>query len=99
MSKNNFCLTVQAEQDIKDIWLYIAKNNPKAAEKIANLFEQAFFKLAANPDIGSKREDLTDKPVRFWLVYNYYIIYNPKTKPLQILRVISSYRDIKNNYL
>ncbi|WP_375332978.1 type II toxin-antitoxin system RelE/ParE family toxin [Candidatus Tisiphia endosymbiont of Psammoecus bipunctatus] len=35
MSKNNFCLTVQAEQDIKDIWLYIAKNNPKAAEKIA----------------------------------------------------------------
>jgi plasmid stabilization system protein ParE len=98
MNSNSFSLTVQAEQDIKDIWLYIAQDNLKAAEKTVDLFEQAFLKLVANPDIGSKRQDLTDKPVRFWLVYSYYIIYNPKTNPLQILRVISSYRDIKNNY-
>ncbi|HJD57632.1 type II toxin-antitoxin system RelE/ParE family toxin [Candidatus Tisiphia endosymbiont of Ptychoptera albimana] len=98
MSNNSFCLTTAAEQDIKDIFLYIAQGSPKAADKIVNLFEQAFLKLVTNPNIGSKREDLTDKPVRFWLIYSYYIIYNPETKPLQILRIISSYRDIKNTY-
>ncbi|GAA5251944.1 hypothetical protein KNCP2_02320 [Candidatus Rickettsia kedanie] len=58
--------------------------------------EQAFDKLANNPNMGSKREDLTNKPLRFWIVYNYYIIYAPNTSPLQILRIISLYCNIEN---
>lgn len=95
MSNYNFSLTLQAEQDIKDIWLYIASDSVKAAENVIESFEQAFYKLADNPNMGSKREDLTNKPVRFWIVYNYYIIYDPNTNPLQILRIISSYRNIE----
>ncbi|MFY9589217.1 type II toxin-antitoxin system RelE/ParE family toxin [Rickettsia endosymbiont of Halotydeus destructor] len=68
----------------------------KFAEEVIEQFEQAFFKLVTNPNIGSKREDLTNKPVRFWIVYSYYIIYDPTTNPLQILRIISSYRNIEN---
>ncbi|HJD55081.1 MAG TPA: type II toxin-antitoxin system RelE/ParE family toxin [Rickettsia endosymbiont of Pyrocoelia pectoralis] len=96
MSNYNFSLTLQAEQDIKDIWLYIANDSVAAAENVIENFEKAFYKLADNPNMGSKREDLTNKPVRFWIVYNYYIIYDPNTSPLQILRVISSYRNIEN---
>ncbi len=68
----------------------------RAADNVLECLEQAFYKLANNPNIGSKREDLTNKPLRFWIVYNYYIIYDPNTSPLQILRIISSYRNIEN---
>lgn len=93
MSNYNFSLTLQAEQDIKDIWFHIARDNITAADNVIESFEQAFFKLTTNPNMGSIRKDLTDKSVRFWIVFSYYIIYTP-TNPLQILRVISSYRDI-----
>lgn len=33
MSNYNFSLTLQAEQDIKDIWFYIASDSVRAAEK------------------------------------------------------------------
>jgi plasmid stabilization system protein ParE len=98
MEKYNFALTDQAEQDIKDIWLYIACDSVQAAENVVTGFEQAFCKLASSPYIASKREELTATPVRFWIVHNYYIIYNPDTSPLQILRIISSYQDIKTHY-
>jgi plasmid stabilization system protein ParE len=75
MVKNQFILTSQAKQDIKDIWLYITNDSIRAADNVLEYLEQAFYKLANNPNIGSKREDLTNKPLRFWIVYNYYIIY------------------------
>lgn len=96
MIENNFVLTIRAEQDIKDIWLHIARDNITAADNVIESFEKAFFRLVSNPNIGSIREDLTDKAVRFWVVYSYYIIYDPDTNPLQILRVVSSYRNISN---
>jgi plasmid stabilization system protein ParE len=39
MSNNSFCLTTAAEQDIKNIFLYIAQGSPKTADKIVSLFE------------------------------------------------------------
>jgi len=44
--------------------------------------------------MGHVREDLTPRSVRFWPLYNYLVVYRPDTKPLQILRVLSGYRDI-----
>ena len=60
-----------------------------------NLPLQAMEKLALNPHIGHKRDDLTDKPVRFWNVHSYTVIYNPDASPLMVLRIISNYRDIE----
>ncbi|HJD61891.1 MAG TPA: type II toxin-antitoxin system RelE/ParE family toxin [Rickettsia endosymbiont of Columbicola hoogstraali] len=53
MSNYNFSLTLQAEQDIKDIWFHIARDNITAADNVIESFEQAFFKLTTNPNIGS----------------------------------------------
>ena len=98
MDNYNFSLTPQAEQDLREIWLYISQDSISAAEKVANDLEKSFAKLSLYPKIGRQRDDLLDIAVRFWVVHNYYVIYNPDTNPLQILRVMSSYRDIKNNY-
>jgi len=37
---------------------------------------------------------VTDKPVRFWSVYKYLIVYRPERKPLEILRIIHGMRDL-----
>jgi hypothetical protein len=42
-------------------------------------------------------EDLTDLPLRFWLVQpyrNYWIVYDPEKKPLQVIRIIHAARNI-----
>lgn len=50
--------------------------------------------LATQPELGHRRKDLTSKPVRFWCVYSYLIVYDPATRPLEVVRILSGYRDI-----
>jgi plasmid stabilization system protein ParE len=83
-----------ARIDLLEIWEYIAQDNLSAADKVAKEIEEAVGMLARNPEIGHIRRDLTSKPVRFWPIYSYLIIYDPSTKPLEIVRVLSGYRDI-----
>ena len=51
-------------------------------------------RLAEHPGIGHRREDLTDKPVRFYPVYSFLIIYDPASYPLAIVRVLRGAQDI-----
>ena len=45
--------------------------------------------------MGHYREDLAAKPVRFWPVHSYLVIYRPEQRPVQIVRVLSGFRDIR----
>lgn len=92
-----YIITTKAKKDLDEIWFYIAKDNVAAANKLEDQFLEAFELITTTPQIGTQRNDLIDVSVRFWVIHNYYIIYNPDTNPLQILRIMSSYRDIKNN--
>ena len=92
---NPFVLTPRAEQDISDIWDYIADDNIEAADRVLDALENAMVKLAKNPAIGHWREELADKRHRFFLVYSYLIVYRDKTKPLQIVRVLHTARDVQ----
>jgi plasmid stabilization system protein ParE len=83
-----------ARLDLLEIWEYIARDNLDAADRVERKIEQAIMGLADNPDLGHWRRDLTSKPVRFWPVYSYLIIYDPNTQPLEIVRILSGYRDI-----
>ncbi len=51
-------------------------------------------RLAGMPELGHVREDLADESLRLWPVRSYLIIYRPDRRPLQIVRVVSGYRDI-----
>ena len=93
-----YTITAKAKKDLDDLWFYIAQDKISAADKVENDFLEAFDLIAATPCIGTQRHDLLDIPVRFWIVHSYYVIYNPDTKPLQNLRIISSYQDIKTHY-
>ena len=46
------------------------------------------------PEMGHRREDLTSRPVRFWSIDRYMVIYKPEPLPIEIVRVVSGRRDL-----
>lgn len=44
--------------------------------------------------ISHGREDLTDRPLKFWNVYSCLIVYDPASAPLMIVTVLHSARDV-----
>lgn len=55
-------------------------------------------RLARYPLMGSRRQDITHLPMRFWTVArfpNYVIVYRPDTFPLQVVAVLHGKRDLK----
>jgi plasmid stabilization system protein ParE len=83
-----------ARLDLLEIWEYIARDNLDAADRVEREIQETVSMLARNPSLGHWRRDLTSKPVRFWPVYSYLIIYLPDSRPLEIVRILSGYRDI-----
>jgi plasmid stabilization system protein ParE len=84
----------EARLDLLEIWEHIARDNLDAADRVEQEIGQAVSLLARNPGLGHLRRDLTTKPVRFWPIYSYLIIYDPATQPLEIVRILSGYRDV-----
>jgi antitoxin ParD1/3/4/toxin ParE1/3/4 len=92
----SFVLTPRAEQDISDIWDYIADDSVKAANRVLGALEKALQRLANTPGIGHMREDLADRRHRFYLIYSYLIVYRAETQPLQVIRVLHAARDVQS---
>ena len=84
-----YCLTSAAEDDVFEIWAYIAGDNLSAADSVETAIHATCQHLAERPDLGHFRRDLTLKPVRFFAVQGtYLIVYDPASNPLEIIRVL-----------
>jgi len=93
--RKNYKVTPRAQSDLRSILRRIGQENLSAGEHMRELFYHAFFNLGETPYMGQKRDDLTSKPVRFWPAHrNYMVIYDPKTNPVEILRVYHVARHI-----
>ena len=95
MSRYQF--TPQAVDDLFEIWSYIARDSVEAANRLEAAVYEACAMLAEGPFRGKAREDLTNLPLRFWTVQsfpNYIVVYDPKSDPLRIIRILHGSRDI-----
>jgi plasmid stabilization system protein ParE len=91
----SYHLTPSARQDVLEIYDYIAADNPDAADRFVDELYQAFDHLATFPRSGHPRVDLAGpRPVLFWPVGAYLIIYHAHHEPLEILAVAHAARDI-----
>ena len=91
-----FRLAPEARQDIREIWSFIARDSLDAAARVRQEIRDECRRLAQNPHIGHRRDDLTTREgVRFWPVYSYLIVYRPAARPLEILRVLHGKRDVR----
>jgi plasmid stabilization system protein ParE len=90
--------TPQAAEDLDAIWWAIAEDNRDAADRVEIEILATCHRLAKHPRMGTKRQDITPLPVRFWTVArfpNYVIVYRPETVPLQVVAVLHGKRDLK----
>lgn len=90
----SFIFSPVARQDLIEIWKYIAEENVVNATKVLSKIEENCIMLSEFPHLGHQRKDLTNHPVLFWPVYNYLIIYKKNSNPLEIVRVLSGYRNL-----
>jgi antitoxin ParD1/3/4 len=93
-----FQFTPQATEDLDAIWWFIAEHSREAADRVELEILATCRRLAKHPLMGSKRQDITQRPVRFWTVTkfpNYVIVYRPETTPLQVIAVLHGKRNLK----
>lgn len=86
-------VTLLAQADIDSAWLYIAKDRPGAADRLADRFFQHFTALSQNPDLGETRSDLA-LGVRQSTVGNYVVLHRVSGGRVEIMRVIHGARDV-----
>ena len=88
-------LTPSAQGDVEKITDFIAEDSVEAALRVHDALEEAFRHLAEMPAMGHTREDLTDRPVKFWSVYSYLVVYDPASSPLTVIAVLHGARDVE----
>ena len=90
---NQFRVSPEARADLDEIWLYIAQDNPDAADKFIQAIISRFPKLAAMPQLGRKREELAAQ-VRSFPVGCYVIFYRPAENEIEVVRALHGARDL-----
>ena len=91
----NYVLVPEARNDLLEILNYIAIDSIDSALRVHDRFVEIFELLSENPKAGHFRDDLTSRPVRFFPVYSYLVVYLAETSPVQIVRVLGGAQDVK----
>jgi len=79
-----FVLTKPAERDLDQIKSYLVeKAGPRIARRVIKHIRSALDLLGNRSGTGHVREDPTDRPVKFWSVYSYLIVYDPEINPFR----------------
>lgn len=83
--------TDQAEQDLLEIWSYVADHNIAAADRLLDMLEQKFTHLAEMPGTGAFRRDVGDG-MRHFPVGRYLILYRDIPDGIEVVRVVHGAR-------
>ena len=73
------------EQDLVEIWYFIAQDDPVAADRLLDLLEEKYKLLADNPHMGPARPDIA-KELRYHPVGNYLLLYRVISGGIELVR-------------
>jgi toxin ParE1/3/4 len=85
--------TARADEDLIDIWLFIAHDDVRAADRVLDDIEEKLLLLADQPDLGPARPDIAPD-LRYFPVRRYLILYRQITDGIEIVRVVHGARDV-----
>ncbi len=91
----SYRLRPQAVEDIASIALFIAADNPHAAQTWADGIQKSCRRIGDMPGIGAPRPEVT-AGLRILPVGNYLILYVQTETGVDVLRVIHGARDQGN---
>ena len=76
-----FILTKLAEDDLPQIKNYLAERaGPTVARRV----------------MKEIHDDLTSRPLKFWAVFSYLIVYTPSSRPIHVIRVLHGAQDVEH---
>lgn len=87
--------TSRADADLLDIWLFIAADNPQAADRLLLDIDEQCRLLAENNRIGVARPEIAGD-ARSWSVGRYLILYRMVPEGIEVVRVIHGARDLEH---
>jgi toxin ParE1/3/4 len=88
-----------AEEDLFEIWSYIADDSIREADKLIRKISETFLLLADNPRMGSRREELAES-LRAFPVKSYVIYYRPhdRKEGIVVVRVLNANQNITESH-
>ncbi len=86
-------ISEQARDDLIDTWQYIALDSVENADRFVDLIYDKCTELASMPGMGRKRDGLIPG-IRSFPVKRYVIFYRIRKNQVEIIRVLSAYRDL-----
>jgi len=89
-------VAIAARLDLLQIWNYLAdQESTRKATEVVEKIVLEFDRLAENPGMGHRRDEVTRRPLLFWRVYSYLIVYHASKKGIRVARVIHGARDLR----
>jgi toxin ParE1/3/4 len=82
-----------AETDLIDIWSFVARDDPSAADRLIDQIYAKFRLLAATPKLGRPRPELNES-IRSLVVAHYVIFYRKGAGGIEVARVLHGHRDL-----
>jgi toxin ParE1/3/4 len=86
-------ISAQAEDDLLEIWRYIARDSDKTADRFLDRLNGKFVALARNPHTGRARPDLRPD-LRSFPYGAYLILYRIVGDGAEIVRVVHAARNL-----
>ncbi|PIO96208.1 type II toxin-antitoxin system RelE/ParE family toxin [Pleomorphomonas carboxyditropha] len=83
----------RARLDLIEIWTYVADDNEAAADRLLRRIDSVLDMLADTPLAGRARPELHPE-IRSFPVGNYVVFYVVQPAAMDVVRVLSRYRDI-----
>jgi len=91
---SRYLITLPAKQDLREINNYLTRFSPVAVRQINEKIKQQFKRLADFPNMGQSCNQLSEGLRRF-PIEDYLIFYRPISNGVEIVRVVSGYRNIE----
>ncbi|SKB11555.1 conserved hypothetical protein [Planktothrix sp. PCC 11201] len=91
---SRYLITLPAKQDLREINNYLTRFSPVAVRQINEKIQQQFKRLADFPNMGQSCNELSEGLRRF-PVEDYLIFYRPISNGVEIVRIVSGYRNIE----
>jgi toxin ParE1/3/4 len=88
--------TKRAEQDLDEIWLHIALDDPPAADKGIDDIGRTCGLLLAQPTMGRARPELAAELRSFPAARSYIVYYRLMPSGVELVRVLHGACDITN---
>jgi len=86
----------RAQRELREAAVWIAEDNPSAADALLTAAMAAARRLQARPTLGRVRLELAPAQYRFWSLrgFPYLLVYDAEGKPPIILRFVHQSRDL-----